>query len=334
MKVFISWSGERSRHMAAALKEWLPMALQHVEPWMSEEDIEAGGRWATSIGAELQSSNIGIVCVTAENLTSDWLHFEAGALSKSLEESAVIPALLDIDVQAVSGPLAQFQAKKMDMDGVMDIAKATNRHGDNKLDETTLSNAVEGLWNTLNDKLQAIPDADKETKRRRSQSEVLEDLVTNVRGVGQQVDQLEDALQSGDGRRRRISSRYRLPMMLDVLTPKRMGLDRDDSRILLVMAGIVRQDLPWVSEILLDFHRVYSAASQGERPAIINRYKDLIMNITRNPFMMDRHGNSRELRLMTRELIMGLEMWFDRLDQITFDEDVVNAEDHAEDNDD
>ena len=126
MKVFISWSGERSRHMALILKDWLPMALQHVEPWMSDEDIEAGGRWATSIGNELQNSHIGIVCVTGDNLTSDWLHFEAGALSKSLDESAVIPALLDIDVQAVSGPLAQFQAKKMDMDGVMDIDNGMN----------------------------------------------------------------------------------------------------------------------------------------------------------------------------------------------------------------
>ena len=44
MKVFISWSGERSKQMAAALKEWLPTAIQYLEPWMSDTDIHAGDR--------------------------------------------------------------------------------------------------------------------------------------------------------------------------------------------------------------------------------------------------------------------------------------------------
>ena len=318
MKVFISWSGERSRHMAAELKEWLPMALQHVEPWMSEEDIEAGGRWATSIGAELQSSNIGIVCVTAENLTSDWLHFEAGALSKSLEESAVIPALLDIDVQAVSGPLAQFQAKKMDMDGVMDIAKAINRHGDNKLDETTLSNAVEGLWNTLNDKLQAIPDADKQTKRHRSQSGVLEDLVTNVRGVGQQVDHLEDMLRAGDGRKRRWHGRPILPMLLDGLTSKHLGLARGDTTILLILAGLAREDLPWISELLVDFHRNYRVAIKADRMELIQKYRSLIETMIRNPEMMKWHERPKYIHALARELYMGIDLWLDQLEASEF----------------
>ena len=313
MKVFISWSGERSRHMAVALKEWLPSALQHVEHWMSEEDIEAGGRWATSIGAELQNSNVGIVCVTAENLTSEWLHFEAGALSKSLEESAVIPALLDIDVQVVSGPLAQFQAKKMDLDGVMDIAKAINRHSKNKLDESILSKAVEGLWNTLHGKLKEIPETDKETKRRRNQTEVLEDLVTNVRGVGQQVDQLEDMMITRDGRKRRRYGRRHLPMLLDDLTPDHLGLDRNDTTILLVLASLVREDLPWISEILIDFHRNYGAANKTERPKIIKRYRNLISTITEHPVMMDWHENPKYIYVMARDIFMGFEMWLDRL---------------------
>ena len=142
MKVFISWSGERSKQMAAALKEWLPTAIQYLEPWMSDTDIHAGDRWADKMATELKESNVGIVCVTGENLTSEWLHFEAGALSKLMQNTRVITVLLDLDVQAVSGPLTLFQMKKLDKGGVLDIAISLNKFAEHKLDEATLNNAV------------------------------------------------------------------------------------------------------------------------------------------------------------------------------------------------
>lgn len=46
MKVFISWSGTRSKAMANALKEWIPLIVQHAKPFVSDKDISAGDRWA------------------------------------------------------------------------------------------------------------------------------------------------------------------------------------------------------------------------------------------------------------------------------------------------
>ena len=34
MHVFISWSGERSKALAVALRDWLPLVLHYVEPWV------------------------------------------------------------------------------------------------------------------------------------------------------------------------------------------------------------------------------------------------------------------------------------------------------------
>lgn len=70
MKVFISWSGERSKLLANALCEWLKPVLQSVEVWMSEADIEAGDRWGQEVAKELSASNFGIICVTPENLNA------------------------------------------------------------------------------------------------------------------------------------------------------------------------------------------------------------------------------------------------------------------------
>ncbi|RWR47594.1 toll/interleukin-1 receptor domain-containing protein [Sinirhodobacter ferrireducens] len=113
MKVFISWSGTRSRAVATALKDWLPIILEGIEPWVSDKDISAGERWAQSVAGELEAANFGIICITPENLNADWILFESGALSKSMQDARVIPLLFDLDFSDISGPLAQFQAKNL-----------------------------------------------------------------------------------------------------------------------------------------------------------------------------------------------------------------------------
>ena len=76
--IFLSWSGPRSKSTAQALKEWLPNVLQAAEPWMSATDIDKGTRWREEVSAALDTMKAGIICLTPENLTAQWLLFEAG----------------------------------------------------------------------------------------------------------------------------------------------------------------------------------------------------------------------------------------------------------------
>ena len=108
MKVFLSWSGTASQQIAERLREWLPLILQPVQPFLTSNDIEKGARWSGEIGKELEQCNFGIVCLTRENLNSQWMAFEAGALSKQLS-SRVATALFGISQQDVKPPLALFQ---------------------------------------------------------------------------------------------------------------------------------------------------------------------------------------------------------------------------------
>jgi hypothetical protein len=113
MKVFLSWSGERSKAVASALRDWLGLVLHYVTPWMSQHDIAAGERWSSEVAKELESCNFGIVCVTRDNLLAPWLLFEAGALSKQIAAGAVVPYLLDADFSdLLKSPLGLFQGKK------------------------------------------------------------------------------------------------------------------------------------------------------------------------------------------------------------------------------
>jgi hypothetical protein len=64
------------------MRDWLPLVLHYIEPWLSEADIGAGERWAHPVAQQLSDTNSGLVCVTSENVNSPWLLFEAGALAK------------------------------------------------------------------------------------------------------------------------------------------------------------------------------------------------------------------------------------------------------------
>jgi len=58
VKVFISWSGARSRAVAEALCEWLPQVIQTADPWIST-DNEKGNRWNSEISANLEATDCG-----------------------------------------------------------------------------------------------------------------------------------------------------------------------------------------------------------------------------------------------------------------------------------
>lgn len=157
MKVFISWSGERSKRLAEGVRKWLPLILPYVEPWMSEADIQAGERWAQSVAKELAASDFGIICVTSENVTSPWMLFEAGALTKSLESGRVIPLLVDLEFSDVSGPLAQFQAKKLSRGGIEEVIKSLQKAADDPIPERRANELFDALWPKFQKKLDSIP---------------------------------------------------------------------------------------------------------------------------------------------------------------------------------
>lgn len=107
MKVFICWSGERSKKVAGLLQQWLPTVLDGLEPTYSP-DIEKGVPWFNSISQELSRARAGLVCLTPENLESDWMHFEAGALFR--EAKTIFTFLFQVQADELRGPLSEIQS--------------------------------------------------------------------------------------------------------------------------------------------------------------------------------------------------------------------------------
>lgn len=109
MRVFLSWSGQQSRQVALLLKSWIPRVLQSADVYMSEQDIAAGERWLLNVSTNLADHEFGFTILTQTNLNAPWIQFEAGALSKSLQTSRLIPILCGVENISPLNPLSQFQ---------------------------------------------------------------------------------------------------------------------------------------------------------------------------------------------------------------------------------
>jgi DNA-binding PucR family transcriptional regulator len=181
MKVFISWSGEPSRQIALAIREWLPVVLQAVDLYMSEQDNEPGARWTEEISGQLSNSHFGIVCLTPSNVKAPWLNLEAGALGKALERSRVVPLLYQLSNADVAPPLSLFQMKPVDKSGIWETVVALNRHMERPLEATVLARVFELAWPDLNALLANVIDQSEDVPPQRSDRELLEEILELLR---------------------------------------------------------------------------------------------------------------------------------------------------------
>jgi len=158
MPVFVSWSGDRSGHVASALSVLLKATMPGVPAWTSQQDLDLGHPWHDTLRRVLDTSQYGILCLTPENLNAPWLLFEAGAISKSIEAAHVVPYLLNVKGADLAPPLSLFQGVAADEDGTWRLVKSVASTLARPLDEAGLRSAFDVHWPAFRDRIAPIRD--------------------------------------------------------------------------------------------------------------------------------------------------------------------------------
>lgn len=198
MRVFISWSGEASRQFGEALKEWIPCVLQAAQPYFTPDDLEKGARWSNEIAKELDESDIGIICLTRDNLNKPWIMFESGAISKKLGGSSLCTVLFGVESSDVKGPLVQFQHTRFEKDDIRRLVSTINEAcGDRKLTTSVLTSVFELWWPKLETKIKDIIEnlPIKKEQARRSDRDILEEILERSRRMTRRDTMDSDLLQ-------------------------------------------------------------------------------------------------------------------------------------------
>lgn len=188
--VFISWSGERSRMVAAAFRGWLPMVIQASKPWMSEIDIDKGTRSFDEIAKALEGTKLGVICLTPENRASLWVAFEAGALSKTVDDKTRVFTYLvgGIAPHEITGPLSLFQATTAEQEDTRKMLHSLNRALGNTLPEASLNELFTAMWPRMAEVLERVRHAQPEIPQKRDVDDMVAETLELVRGLSRQLE--------------------------------------------------------------------------------------------------------------------------------------------------
>lgn len=194
MKVFLSWSGQRSKEVANLLNDWLCCVIQATRPWISTRDLDRGSLWFGEINDQLKDTTVGIICLTQENKTRPWILFEAGALAKGLSTSRVCTLLVDLEPKDIEDPLAQFNHTFPNRESVLGLVKTLNSTlASNGLDNRILEQVFDTYWPQFESRFATIlgsTEAQPPSKPR-PKEDVIGEILENTRMLNSKIRRLE-----------------------------------------------------------------------------------------------------------------------------------------------
>jgi len=153
---------------------------------MSDTDIEKGSRSFDEIARALEGMLVVIICPTPENLTSEWLHYEAGALSKTMDPKTRVCTYLlaNLESATLKPPLSWFQWTRANKSDTRKLIGTINKHLDAApLPEGTLNATFEKWWPDLEEKLKALPVPSSAPPPRRDTHEMVAETLALLRSV-------------------------------------------------------------------------------------------------------------------------------------------------------
>ena len=344
MKVFISWSGSRSKKVALIFRDWLPTVIQALEPFVSSEDIEKGARWNTDIAQELKDSTFGLICVTKDNLTSPWLNFEAGALSKSIDNSYVAPLLFDVKPSDLKGsPISQFQATSFSQDDMKRLVETLNVAAGNCLTSARLNKAFELCYPDLEksiSELKATPaNEDMEESETVANAHfdpnILEELLemtrntqrllgntdtklySNLDQVQKKIDEVIFNMERQHELEMRRSTRMLRPRFIDDMLFSPYASNEPDGLFpynILIVLSMYKREFPWLYDAGREMvHVIESHISREEKLRSVAKFRNVIDFTCNHPATREMIGSRKESLYMLCEMPRVLEREIDRL---------------------
>ncbi|HEX8367693.1 MAG TPA: TIR domain-containing protein [Pyrinomonadaceae bacterium] len=151
--IFISQTSGKSRDVAIVLKNWLIEEMKLGIPWISTE-IPGGDDWRKAIRKALSKARIGILCITADNITNQWIIYEAGALD--FNGIKVFPYVINSRSRYLPAPINHLQGGKANEQGTKSLVIEINKALGKRFSKKKVIEIFNSKWKILQQNLENI----------------------------------------------------------------------------------------------------------------------------------------------------------------------------------
>ena len=218
MKIFISQSGSLSKEVAIFLREELTNIIPDLAtPFVSDKDIQKGKLWRDELNKELIGTEVGIICLTKQNINSPWIHYEAGAISKSVNqlESSVWTLLIGLSPNEVVGPLSDFQHTKFikeDFFMLIESIYAKHKKTETAISKDKVKSLFERSWDPIQQKITLALEKNEKQEPTIDYAEnrqhVFEELLLLTRSIASSLIQQPTTKKNRDTLKQKIDDGY------------------------------------------------------------------------------------------------------------------------------
>ena len=263
------------------------------------EGIEYGDEWYKRLMSKLGSASDVVCLFTGRSLDRPWILYEAG-VAKGKLGTPVYGVALGIPLKLVSvGPFYQFQNCGDSGDELTKLVlQLARRVKGADPDEGVVRSQVDIFRTRVNELVSELPEEEgvESAADDSSVAKLFEEVKVMFRDLPLQIDS-RLAEESGAPRRR---PRRLHPRMIEELVFMPYD-DEGDPVGLLVLAGLIRDDIPWLYDVTLEVYRAARAGSIRDLQRLMRTVEHLDHFAMRGPWM-DEFRTSHEVEMMMHEL--------------------------------
>lgn len=316
--VFISHDG-RDRDLASAFSKLIKSVSAgmidtfHSSSKQGQEGIDFGEEWYKRLMEKLESTTHVICLFTQRSLERPWILFEAG-VAKSKLGRPVVGVAIGVPLTRVGvGPFYQFQNMEDSEEDLARLLKQIAREVDGlHLDDDVVQDRIKAFKESESSILAKLgPNAEDgdsgESPSTTSVAKVLEEMKSLPSRVARRL------AETGEVPIHRRRMRKFHPHMLEELM--HITGEPNDPIGILMMAGFIRDDVPWMYELAMEAYRAAKSGDPNLMERELTRMRRFSETVAHGPWMEefgvgDKHSHMFMMefpRMLERHLIRVME---------------------------
>jgi hypothetical protein len=275
------------------------------------QGIDYGVEWYPELMSRLESASDVVCLLTQRSLDRPWILYEAG-VAKGKLNTPVYGIALGIPLSRVmaTGPFAQFQNCDDKEESLTKLViQLVRRIPGSEPDQDAILMQVKTFIDRAQKALSKLTDTKPSDESKSPETEdSIAKLFEEVKLMFQDLpSRLEERLSDRPFRHRRHKLFH--PMMFHEIDA--MSSKGNDPIGLLIIASMLRDDLPWLYEIGIDAYRAFRSGDPKYIDEAVSRFQNAVEFAMHGPFIEE-----KELHMMLRELPRVLEHTIQRARQI------------------